>query len=422
MHPDWVPNKLMGYGSEKVVASSIERFNRAKHRSEAIETVQSASSSVDVSTTSFEDDSESDMSFTETNDEENISVLAINEVEKISISVQTDLTMEHIDQMSDVINTQTVEIINLKEKLNSIVITEDSFKDSKKTKFYTGLENFQILMILFNLIAPDLNETSQSSLTKFQQFILTLQRLRLNLNLTDLAYRYGVCTNTASKIFQNCLYIMWKKLKRSIAWPERESLWKTMPSSFLDTFGKKVSVIIDCFELKTEKPSNLQSSAQLWSHYKHHHTTKFLIGICPQGSITFISSGHSGKTSDKEITLKSGILNKLLPGDLVLADRGFLITDEVELQCAEVKMPCFTRGKNQLEPWDIEQNRKISHLRIHVERVIGSLRQKYEILHSVVPIRLLQTHSFEDAPSLVNQIAIVCCALINMCPTVVPLD
>lgn len=215
---------------------------------------------------------------------------------------------------------------------------------------------------------------------------------------------------------------MWKKLKRTIVWPERENLWKTMPSSFLDTFGKKVSVIIDCFELKTEKPSNLKSSAQLWSHYKHHHTTKFLIGICPQGSISFISAGHAGKSSDKEITIKSGILNKLLPGDLVLADRGFLITDEVKLQCAEVKMPCFTRGKNQLEPWNVEENRKISHLRIHVERVIGSLRQKYEILHSVLPIRVLQTYSFEDAPSLVNEVAIVCCALVNMCPTVVPLD
>ena len=32
-------------------------------------------------------------------------------------------------------------------------------------------------------------------------------------------------------------------------WPERESLWHTMPQCFQQSFGKKVTVIIDCFEI-----------------------------------------------------------------------------------------------------------------------------------------------------------------------------
>jgi len=51
------------------------------------------------------------------------------------------------------------------------------------------------------------------------------------------------------------------------------------------------------------------------------------LGISPNGAVTFVSSLFPGSTSDKIITLKSGLLDQLVPGDLILADRGFLIRD-----------------------------------------------------------------------------------------------
>ena len=71
-----------------------------------------------------------------------------------------------------------------------------------------------------------------------------------------------------------------------ILWPEREQLWKSMPVCFQYSFGKKVTVIIDCFEVFIEKPSNLLARAQTLSNYKHHDTIKILIGFTPQGSIS----------------------------------------------------------------------------------------------------------------------------------------
>ena len=44
------------------------------------------------------------------------------------------------------------------------------------------------------------------------------------------------------------------------------------------------------------------------------------------------------------ITENSGLLRNLLPGDLILADRGFTIEQMVGLYCAEVKIPSFTKG------------------------------------------------------------------------------
>ena len=67
--------------------------------------------------------------------------------------------------------------------------------------------------------------------------------------------------------------------------------------------------------------------AQTWSNYKKHNTVKFLIGITLQGSIAFISKGLGGRVSDVHLTENCGLLRNFLPGDVVLADRGFNIQE-----------------------------------------------------------------------------------------------
>jgi hypothetical protein len=51
-----------------------------------------------------------------------------------------------------------------------------------------------------------------------------------------------------------------------------------MPMEFRKYFGVKVSIIIDCFEIFIDRPSNLLARAETWSNYKHHNTVKYLIG------------------------------------------------------------------------------------------------------------------------------------------------
>lgn len=121
---------------------------------------------------------------------------------------------------------------------------------------------------------------------------------------------------------------------------------------------------------------------------KHANTAKVFIAMCPQGVTTFISSTWGGRVSDKFLTVNSGFLNKLLPGDVVLADRGFDIKDVARMQ-ATLKIPAFTRGYSQLSPMDLEDTRKLANLRIHIERVIGATRQRYSILMSCMPINFL---------------------------------
>lgn len=223
-----------------------------------------------------------------------------------------------------------------------------------------------------------------------------------------------------SRVFNSVIHVLFKQLvPLLVIWPEREQLRLSMPMSFRQKFRSCASVI-DCFEIFIERPSNLTARNQTYSCYKSHNTVKYLIGITPQGTISFISKGWGGRTSDKYITEHCGFLNYILPGDILLADRGFDVADSIGLCQGQLKVPAFTKGKKQLSPLDVEGTRLLASLRIHVERVIGVTRQKYTMLDGVIPIGLLT--SDEEGFTQLDKIVHVACALTNTCDPVVPFE
>ena len=112
------------------------------------------------------------------------------------------------------------------------------------------------------------------------------------------------------------------------------------------------------------------------------------------------------------------MLEQLQEGDVILADKGFNIQKSCSIFHAEVKIPPFTRGKKQLSRMEVDTSRDLSRVRIHVERVIGVLKQKYTILESQIPINFIE-RSEGDTHSLIDHIVTVCSALCNCCESVV---
>lgn len=233
---------------------------------------------------------------------------------------------------------------------------QEYFDSDAKVRFYTGLPSYEVLMVVFEHVSSHVSRKTQN-LSRFQEFAMVLIKLRLNVPLQDLAYRFVVSVTTVSRIFSFWMVVMDVRLKFMISWPEREQLRQTMPMCFQYAFGNKVTVVIDCFEAFVERPSNLLARAQTFSTYKHRNTIKVLIGITPQGNISFVSEAWGGRTSDKYLTENCGwgFLEFLVPGDMVMNDRGFTISDSVGLKQAKLSILAFTKGKPQLDPVDVER-------------------------------------------------------------------
>ena len=88
-----------------------------------------------------------------------------------------------------------------------------------------------------------------------------------------------------------------------------------------------------------------------------HNTAKYLIGIAPNGMISFLSVGWGGTTSDKRIVNESGFLDLVDPGDVILAGRGFTINSELLMRHAKLEIPPPSSGLEQ-QTADVAKNKK----------------------------------------------------------------
>ena len=111
------------------------------------------------------------------------------------------------------------------------------------------------------------------------------------------------------------------------------------------------------------------------------------VGITPSGVFSFIFDLYSGAISDRAITIRSGLLEKLEPMDHVMADRGFNLRDLVTKRNATLNIPPFAKGK-QLSTKACTKTRRIASLRIHVERAIQRMKKFIRLLQGVIPISI----------------------------------
>ncbi|XP_065077873.1 uncharacterized protein LOC135701089 [Ochlerotatus camptorhynchus] len=281
---------------------------------------------------------------------------------------------------------------------------------TRRCKRFTGISSFKTLKTIFEYVKNCLFQP-HCALTKDQMFIMTLRKLRRSTPFVDLADEYSVCTTTISKYFHRTLFVLYDTLKYALEPVSRDISIRHLPQIFRQQYGYSRVHIIDCFEVTTEEPIDVKAALSHHSSYKMRETTKFLIAMSADGRVSFISHAYAGRCSDRNIAETSGFIDTLEPGDVVIADKGFDISDLISSKGAILNIPTFLRKDSQLNPLDMERDKQITTLRVHVERLIGVLKSKYEYLNGLVKVDSLRR--FENSINAVDLAVWVCCILVN---------
>ena len=337
-------------------------------------------------------------------------------VGKVDKNVSTEFDANNWYAIEKKIVEQQELIEMLQDELRATRPSTKLQDDDKQVHFYTGLPSYSVFVALLHLLVGVMSKHLSHGLSINDQFLLVLMKLRLAVPNQDLGYRFGISTSRVSQLFHEWIDVMAREFGQLIRWPHRENIRKNLPDCFKPDYPK-TTCIIDCSEIFIERATSLCARSQTYSNYKSHNTAKFLVAVSPTGAVIFISKCWGGRASDKHITSCSGFLDHLINGDVVMADRGFDITEDLALRGTTLYIPPFTKGKSQLSQREVETSRKLSSLRIHVERAIGRIKH-YKILQNVFPISLLKsTHDTEYAT--IDKVLTVCAALSNLQPPLV---
>ncbi|XP_062583702.1 uncharacterized protein LOC134245437 [Saccostrea cucullata] len=315
---------------------------------------------------------------------------------------------KRIQELENLLQKRDEEIKTLQQKIEVERFGIQRFSnDDSMIQFYTGFTTMAMFLAFFEYIKPtatcmksyyykscdkpnqQVNVGKQRSMLLIDELFMFLCRLKCGLMAQDLGVRFNCHVSTVSRkiiTWANFLYFILGSIN---IWPSKEHIYEKMPQSF-KLFYPSTRVIIDCTEIKTERPSSLALGSKCYSTYKSSHTWKGLVGIAPHGALTFVSSLYTGCMSDVEITKLSGLLDLMEEGDSIMADKGFVLNKVLEGTGISVNTPPFLLSQGQFSKQEVEQTQIIAKLRIHIERHIRRVKE-YHLFDGVIPLSMTGT-------------------------------
>lgn len=287
-------------------------------------------------------------------------------------------------------------------------------KSDRALSTATGIPNFEIFHVIVSNVKKLCNKAKNESFRNFkannknklsveEKVMLTFIKLKQNISFAFLATLFNCYSvKTCRRIFVNMINILRACFKDCIPWPSKQEILQNIPNCFLPF--PDIRIILDCTEILLQKPKSVCCQAITYSNYKSNYTLKFMTGVTPAGTISFVSRCYGGRFSDKAICEQSNLFSLLEKGDKIMIDRGFFIDAKCKEHDIQIVRPPFLKNKNQLSAEEALLSQQIAKARVHIERSNQRLKV-FNILKGRFPTGLI---------FLCEDIFMIICGLVNI--------
>ncbi|KAL7638790.1 UNVERIFIED_CONTAM: hypothetical protein RMT77_010324 [Armadillidium vulgare] len=340
-----------------------------------------------------------------------------SDTESCTYSVNTQEIDERVNNNHKLVNLRVENLImaheieELEKKLQNTTDIE-SYQSERLTAdklaeneillyYYTGLINFQVFKFLMYSITESESDLKYArwSVVNVQlpeQMLITLMKLRCNFGFSDIAYRFRVSSSTVKNIiwtFVDGLHnILYEREIEAKPLPYFINNGITLPQEF-ENFSN-CRIILGYVEVEAEG-SRVNNASDL-----KQRVLRGLVGVSPFGDFVYASDLYPENVTYKEIVQKSGLLQKLDPGDLILSTESLGIEDVLPVN-VDLNVPLLSQN-------DVTMNEKKIMHDINIAsrcltRAVNKLR-RYSILD-----RILFTYRMHA-----SKIFQLCCALVNL--------
>ncbi|XP_022095217.1 uncharacterized protein LOC110981714 [Acanthaster planci] len=303
---------------------------------------------------------------------------------------------------------------------STLFLLERFSNDSQCIEYYTGFADYATLKAMYTALEPKgrsnalrwmdvqkycrlimgLEEKVESTtLPLIDEFFLFMCYVKQGFCEQDLAIRFNMPVKSVTQILLTWINYLFVSLRKFQIWPSQNSVDKTMPLCFKNTFPN-TRVILSCTEITVQMPI-----AEIYGHENTDVsiTYKGLLGISPFGAVTFVSDLYDGCVSDIKIAKFSRIFNLIAGPSTIMAPASFQSQDASCANKSAIVVPPFwsssAKGLQTLHMMELQR---------HIEQSFAYVKD-YRVFQSVIPKNLAVS---------ANQLWMVCALLANFkkCP------
>lgn len=239
----------------------------------------------------------------------------------------------------------------------------------------------------------------------------TLLVLRTALPLRIASSLFGVHETTGGRAFTTWMSFLRGSLRPFVRLPTIAEVISTAPIGWEGEELSRVIAVLDATEVESCRSLQIDAAYATSSLGKDRPTGKVVVGVTPGGTICHISNVHDGGVSDAEVVKLSGLIGHLRAGGFanqgfsIMADRGFSpLAEELTREGLNFAVsPLRRKGPGASQPI-LDGGRNKAHLRVHVERAIGTLKEW----------RYLRTKFGTNQTEQIPMAFELCAALVNM--------